>query len=483
MTAADTSSLLETDDPAPFFGVREVLRLAWPSVLNTVSLTVMQFIDGFMVSTLGDRELGAQMGGAMTHFVPVVFFMGIVSCVNTFASQHLGAGRPKRAAAYGWQGIWLSLAAGAFLFTVGWPLAPKLFALAGHEAPVQALETQYFRILLFAGGFVLAARAIGNFFIGIHLPTVPLAAGVIANVVNVVVNYGLIFGKFGLPELGFPGAAIGTVIGCTVEALILFGLFTLGALAREYGVWKACRLDLPALKDLLKVGSPAGAAMVGDVLMWTIFTLGVVASFGTKYLAAGAILSRYMHLCFMPAIGVSIATTAIVGRHCGANRTDLARRRTYAAIAVVELYVLALGTLLWVFRDPLVGVFNRQGDPHVQAITTGIFFFIPASQAFDGVAIILIGALRGAGDTFWPAVIHGVCGWGVGLGGAALVRWLAPGLGVAGPYCMMGLFIALLAVGLFIRFRSGAWRKISLAQPGEAPLIPGVPVPPPDETA
>ena len=326
---------LETRDPARWLGVGEVVRLAIPTVLNTISFTVMQFVDGWMVSKVSKEALSAQFIGGISAFVPVCFFIGLLSCVSTFASQNLGAGRPERSAQYGWHGLWLAWAAGGLLALLILP-APRLLGMFGHEAHVARLEARYFQILIGGATLNLSARALGAWFVGIHRPGVTLVAGIAANLANVLGNWVLIFGNLGFPRLGLVGAGIGTVMGFTVEALVLGGVFVVGALGREFGVRQAFGLRWGPIRDLLRVGSPAGAMFMGDILMWTLFMGRILGSFGTAHLAAAAILNRYWHLCFMPAIGVSAAVTAIVGRYCGARQPRLAWRRAPAGLILVE---------------------------------------------------------------------------------------------------------------------------------------------------
>ena len=107
------ATTLPPTDPARWWGVGEVVHLAVPSVLTTVSFTIMQFVDGWMVSHVSEEAMSAQLAGGMASFTCICFFIGLLSCVSTFASQYLGAGQPERAALYGWQGVWLSLAAAA----------------------------------------------------------------------------------------------------------------------------------------------------------------------------------------------------------------------------------------------------------------------------------------------------------------------------------------------------------------------------------
>jgi MATE family multidrug resistance protein len=283
--------------------------------------------------------------------------------------------------------------------------------------------------------------------------------------------YVLIFGKLGCPALGLAGAALGTVAGAAVQGLVLFGYFVAGPEAGPFQVLRQWGFTRSAMKDLLRLGSPAGAMFMADVLMWALFMGKVIGSFGTEHLAAAAILNRYWHLCFMPAIGVSAAVTAIVGRHCGAGRQDLAWRRAHAGLVLVEVYMVTCGALIWFARDPLVGVFNGSGDPAVQSIATAAVIFILICQAFDALNVIFIGALRGAGDTLVPGVIQISLAYVLGVGGSALVAYLRPDWGSLGPWGAASGYIILLGLVMWGRFLGGRWRSIRVVVPAPAPVL------------
>ena len=470
MTNDETPCLADlAPDPAPWLGIGEVVRLAVPMVLNTVSVTVMGFVDGWMVSKVSKEALSAQFIGGLSAFVPVCFFMGLLSCVSTFASQNLGAGRPERSSVYGWHGLWVAWAAAGLLALLILP-APYLMALFGHEPHVAALETTYFQILLGGAFFSLSARALGAWFVGVHRPGINLVAGIVANAVNVVANYCLIFGKFGFPALGLAGAGIGTVLGFAVEAAIFAVVFVADAAGPEFKVRQHFCFRWSAVKDLLRIGTPAGVMFSGDILMWTIFMGGILGSFGTAALAAAAILNRYWHLCFMPALGVSAAVTAIVGRHCGAGRRRLAWRRAHAGFILVEVYMVSMGLMLFLGRGPLVAIFNEAGDPLVQSIAERAMLLILLCQAFDAMNIVFIGSLRGAGDTLWPATVQLVLAYGLGLGGAWLVAQVKPEWGSLGPWGAVAGYIMVLGLVMWTRFLRGKWRTVRLVQP--PPAIP-----------
>ena len=481
MTDAPHAAPRATDDAHP---VREVWSIAWPTVLTMGSYTVMQFADAVMVAQVGPLEVGAQGNGGVWSWAIIFSVVGVLSLVNTFVSQAIGAGRPHEVARYGWAGLWLGLAAWVALILPAGLLIPKAFALMGHSARTTELESEYARILLLGGFVTVVGKAMSNFFFGIQRPRVITAAAIAGNAVNVVLNWALIFGDRGIPAWGLPGvpglqpmgvagAALATVIGTAVEASIPLAIFLGRRMDAEFGIRRLWRPDPDAARDLVRLGAPAAMQQGSEIVTWAIFMSVLVGSFGDVALAAGWATLRYMHLSFMPAVGFSIAATSLVGRHMGAGRPDLAASRARVALAIAVAYMGFWGLLMLAFRTPMVAVFaegaNTSPEVAAETVAIGAKLMVAAAvfQAFDAVGIVLIGALRGAGDTLWPGVMTIILSWSVIVGGGwALVRF-APGLGPLGPWIAASAYIALFAGILGWRWHRGAWRTLRVLETPE----------------
>ncbi len=455
----------------PLWGLGEVLRLAWPASLSMLNVGIMRFVDGWMVSRVGPEPLSAQLAGGMTAFVYESFVLGTLSAVNTYVAQNYGAKRHDLCGQYARSG----LALGLLLSSFGLPLlvfARPLFALIGHAPDLQVLEAMYFRYMI-AGMFITqSAVGLERFFYGVHRPVVVIVASVVANAFNVLCNWVLIFGKFGFPAMGLEGAAIGTVAGAGLQLLILGGVFVsppfhrLFATRRWQASWGQCR-------DIIRVGWPAGVQFVNDMISWGLLTTVLIGRFfGEDALAAHTATIRYISLSFMPAVGIGIATTSLVGKYIGEGRKDLAAHRTHAGLLLAMAYMGVCGVLMLLFRDELIGFFI-EADPvrTAEIIQMGGYILICAAffQLFDAVGIVYVGALRGAGDTRWPMIVTALLSWGVIIGMGTAIVLLLPQLGPVGPWIAGSLFVILLGVAMTWRFESRAWERIDLLHRPEQP--------------
>lgn len=457
----------------------EFMTLAWPTVLTMLSYTVMQFVDAIMVAQVGSDEVAAQGNGGVWAFVPLAFLFGALTVVNTYVSQAMGAERPQDVARYAWAGIWLALSSWVVVLVPFAFVLPLFFSAMGHTPRVTALETEYGQILVLGAVVTLVAKALSNVFFGIHRPGVITIAATLGNLANVALNYALIYGEAGLPSLGLPGvpgmpalglagAAYATVLGTAVEAVLPAALFLGGRMHAAYATRVAWRPDWRAMRDLLRVGTPAGLQSGSEIFAWAIFMSVLVGRFGTDALAAGWITLRYMHLAFMPAVGFSVATTSIVGRYIGAGKPDIAAARVRTALSVAAVYMGVCGIAMLVFRVPLLAFFAHGANTDAEtaeriiAIGSGTMIAAAVFQVFDAFGIVLNGALRGAGDTLWPSVVTIALSWALIVGLGAAIAALAPGLGALGPWIAAAVYIAAFGGIMAVRWQRGAWRRIRL---------------------
>lgn len=444
--------------------LKYMLRLAAPMVVTTVSFTIMQFVDRFMVSRLGTNALAAILPAGFASFLPGGFAIGALTSLNTFVSQSLGRGDRKACANYYWQAIYMGLAYFVVAVVIMWPAAPWIFKIMGQPPAIIKMEVIYLRIILYAQILAVINWSSSQFFMGIHRPIITMCASLCGQVVNVVANYVLIFGKLGLPAMGIAGAGWGTFIGIAVAASINMTVFLGHRINTTYGSRRAMKIDYGKMADLLKVGLPAGFGLMVNVAFWGVILVGLVGRFGTEALAATSAVLAFTSLSVMPVVGIGTALTAAVGKTIGLGRKDLAMRQTSVCLRVSLAYMGLVGICFFLFRYELMAFWTTDPERDRGVIEAGANILICAAvyQIFHAARTIYSGALRGAGDTVWLAIISGA--------GAVLILWLGgaimavafPALGALGPW--MAAALSIISVGLANRwrFKSKRWMNIDL---------------------
>lgn len=469
---SDKSNLLSQDVFEYETSLRYILKLATPMMITLVSFTIMQFVDRYMVSHLGTEALAAILPAGTVSFVPASLALGIVATLSTFVSQCLGRGDNKDCSNFCWQAIYLGLVYFAVTIAVLWPSAYWIFRALGHEAEVVAMEVVYFRIMLYVHFSALIIWCCSHFFIGTHRPHITMYSAIIGHIINVIANYILIFGHLGFPAMGIAGAAWGTFIGVTIEALIMICAFLNGDSQRIYKSRQSTKIDLGKMASLLKIGFPAGISFMINVAFFGVILFGLIGRFGKEALAATSAALACTNISIMPIIGLKNALTATVGKSIGKDRKDIAVKQTYTCLRAGTIYVVMMGICFIVFREPLMRFWSS--DERVIAIGVNVFIFSAVFQVFDSIFHIYTGALRGAGDTMWPSVVSAVGAAVIlGIGGFCMVS-LFPELGALGPWtgAVVNIFMVMLA--MHWRFKSNHWMKIDLFKHGPAEIGAGV---------
>ena len=440
--------------------LRYMLRLSGPMVVSTISFTIMQFVDRFMVSRLGTNALAAILPAGFVSFLPGGFALGSITSRNTFVSQSLGRNERAACSNYFWQMLYMGFLYSLAVVALMWPTAPLIFEMMGQPPAVAAMEVTYLRIMLLAHIAAVVNWSSNQFFMGIHTPIVTMVSSLCGQVANVVANYGLIFGKFGLPAMGIAGAGWGTLTGIAVAAAINLGVFLSGPMNRRFHSRKTLAPDLGKMRDLIGVGLPAGAGLMLNVALWGVVLFWLVGRFGKEALAATSAVLSYTNVSAMPIVGIATALTAAVGKSIGAGRKELAIRQTQVTLKVGLVYMGLVGGCFFFLRDSLMVFWSN--DPEVVAIGSRILVCAALYQVFHATRIIYSGALRGAGDTVWLAIVSGAGSIGILGAGGALIAWWAPSMGPLGPWIVATLSIVAVGLAHRWRFHNKRWMRIDL---------------------
>ena len=457
-------STLEIQNEVDETSLKYMLTLAAPMVVTTISFTIMQFVDRFMVSRLGTDALAAILPAGFVSFLPGSFAVGALTSLNTFVSQSLGRGDKKGCSNYYWQTIYMGFVYFLAVVAIMWPAAPWIFKMMGQPPAVIEMEVIYLRIMLYAHILAVVNWSSSQFFMGIHRPIITMYASLLGQVVNVAANYVLIFGKFGFPAMEIAGAGWGTFIGIAVGAVINVAVYLSGGINATFKSRRTLNIDFGKMYDLLKVGLPAGFGLMVNVAFWGVILVGLVGRFGTEALAATSAVLAFTSLSVMPVVGIGTALTAAVGKTIGRGRKDLALRQTSVCLRVSLVYMGLVGICFFVFRNNLMAFWTTDPAKEKAVIETGANILICAAvyQVFHAARTIYSGSLSGAGDTIWLAIVSAVGAVVIlGLGGVIIAE-LFPSLGALGPWIAATLSIILVGLANFWRFKSKRWMKIDL---------------------
>lgn len=442
----------------------EVLKIAWPLIISTASFSVMQFSDRAFLANYSGDALRAAVPASILAFTFVCGFRALVAYANTFVAQYYGAGEKHNCSLATMQAIILSFALWPLICLLI-PLGRHLLIMADHPPAVLAGELEYFTIILLGGISSMLPLAAGSFFIGRGKNATLMAAIVIGNVVNIVLDYMLIFGKFGLPEMGIRGAAIGTVSAGLVTPLILLAIFFSKPCDREYGTRSSLRLKPELMRRMVRFAFPSGVHFTLHIGSFAFFVV-MVGRIGPTALAASNIVLSVNLFAFMPMVGLGLAAQTLLGRYVGAGDQKSAYRAVISSLKIGAVYIACIGATFILFPSQYIAIFTSESPGAVSAgevrDTVRILMLMLVVRGFaDMIDIVLSNALKGAGDTKFVMVFSLALAWTMlGVGEYIIIEVLKAGIYVAWVWAI--LYLIVMALGYWIRFKSGKWRKIDL---------------------
>jgi len=445
--------------PAPL--LPRLLGIALPMVVSQASDTIMMFTDRLFLSRLGEAYLTAAMSGGLTAFMVSSFFVGTVGYTNAVVAQLFGAGRRQDCAQATVQGLLLALICYPLILAVS-PLARWLFILAGQSPLQVSLGYEYFQYIIFGSLFLVLRYALSGFFLGIGRTRVVMLANLAGMLANLPANYVLIYGKLGFPALGLKGAALGTILGSALSFLVLLAAYLSRPNRREFATHRSFRLRGGTMRTLVRFGTPAGVEMLLNVAAFNLF-VQFMYSYGTGVAAAVTIAFNWDIVAFIPMLGMSFATTSLVGQFVGARDFAQARRAAYLALRVAWVYS---GTMVVVFlaaAGALVRTFASgfPGDPaEISRLAAVLIRLASIYTLADSAQLVFAGALRGAGDTRWVMRVSVGLHWLFSGAAIVMIRFLR--ISPVAAWMAFIVFVVLLGVSMFLRFRGGRWTDIRM---------------------
>lgn len=448
--------------------IRRLLQLAWPLVVMRSTQAVIGLCDALMSAPLGESALAAVTTGAMNCTTISILPIGLVLIAQSFSAQYYGRRDLDAAVRYAWYALLLSLATFA-LSLICLPWVGSILDLIGYAPAVHRSMTDYLELRLLGTGAAVAMEALGAWYGGIGNTRIHMVAGLVVMVLNVLLNWLLIFGKLGFPALGVRGAALASVIATFVGMAIVL-LFFLRRVGIDVDSVRPHKLKLAELARMLRFGLPAGISWFLEFAAFALFANVLVAGLGTTTLAAMMVVININSVSFMPAFGLSVGGAILAGQAIGAAQHQLVALSLRRTVLIAAIWQLAVGLSYLLFPRQLIGFFAygaSSASAELLTIGSRLLMISAAWQLFDAIAMGVSETLRAAGDTKWTLWARVVIAWLVFTPAAYLTIEILDGGYIAAVLCLVG-YLLLVAVALVWRFAGGRWKSLDLT--GEAAL-------------
>ncbi len=429
--------------------------IALPIIGGMLSQNILNLVDTAMVGHLGDVALAATGFGGFANYMSIAFILGLSAGVQALSSRRMGEGRESEVAVPLNGGLFLSLVLGVPIAVLIYHSAPWIMSVLTPDAAVAAEATPYLQVRLLAMVAVGMNFSFRGYLSAVQMTRYYLITIVIMHVINVILNWVLIFGNLGFPAYGVVGAAMATSISIVIGTLIYFVIVWrtshhhgfLHRLPCRKTIWQQFKLSLPnSMQQLLFA---AGMVMF-------LYILGQI---GTAEVAAGNVLMTLFLVALLPAMGLGIATSSLVGNALGRKEPADAMRWGWDGSRITTVYGIAVSIILLLFGEPILAIFLN--DPETLALAFWPLMITAVILTVDLIGMLLMNALLGAGDTLTPMRISVIGQWVFFLPLAWLVGPVL-GYGLLGVWLVQAGYRLVQAL-LFMRaWHQGGWAKIKL---------------------
>lgn len=442
---------------------RATLTLAWPLILANLSGSLIHATDVFLLGKLGPQTLAA--GALATNLVMSIsiFGMGLMIATAPMIASEIGRKRNsvrdvRRTVR---QGLWMVVSFCVPIWALLWS-AEGIFRALGQHPDLAHDAARMVHALMWSMAPFLGMTVLRSFLSGKEKTIWTLYVSLFGVIANALLNYGLILGKWGFPQLGLVGAGIGSSLINLVMFVIMAGIVVLHPDFRRYRLFgRFWRADWPRYQTIFRLGLPIGFTMgfEASVFSAAVFLMGLIS---TASVAAHAVALQIASLTFMVPLGLAQATTVRVGMGFGRRDPSEIARAGWAGFALGVGFMCLTAVLMWLFPRPLIGLFVDAGTPAGMTVTQLAVTFLAVAAIFqivDGAQVMGAAMLRGLHDTRVPMVyaLFGYWVIGIGVGAVLAFRMRLEGLGI-----WIGLATGLAVVSVLMLWRWSRREKLGL---------------------
>lgn len=478
----NTEEIMKSTELAPNLnpgGYKELWKIAYPLIITNATHTVMQFIDRKFLAMKATDDVAAALPAGILSFTMFTFFMVTTGFTAAIVSQNYGRKNYRSCARVPWCGFYFALFSGLFCSLVLTWVGLFIIRMGQHSPSVMFGEMEYFRMVMPSGGFIFISTAFCAFFSGRGKTWTVAIVHFIASSCNIILDYMLIFGKWGAPEMGIAGAGLATTIACVIGAVIAFSYFIFQD-QEQYPTRKKWYYNHTDMRRLISFGVPSGVQIFFSVSAFAVIVF-LIGRIGSIELAATTIALSINMITFMPLLGISEATGILAGKYIGADKCEISEKVAYRSWKLSTAYMVFMGVFYLLFPDLLLQFFAPEGDGATEfqeVIRIGRIILICAAiyNIFNVLRFVFMGALRGAGDTRVPMWIMILCSWLILAPGGYLIMIVFK-LNIVSVWIFLTGYGGFIGAMIWWRFKTGAWKKIKMLDrnepksPTEPPLI------------
>ncbi|AVQ98809.1 MATE family efflux transporter [Oceanobacillus iheyensis] len=426
-----------------------LISILWPIMVTQLSLYAMNLVDTMMSGRVGTNDLAGVAIGSNIWLPIFTGINGILLAVTPIIAQLMGRGQKKEITYSVMQALYLATGLGVVVLLIGSVILKPILRTMGLEAGVEHIAMHYLIGLSIGIIPLFLSNVLRNFFDGQGFTRITMFITIMAVPFNALLNYGFIFGNFGLPALGGIGAGYATAITYWIILFLSILMTFRISSVRNYRIFVDwVKPSLKAWKKQLGIGVPIGLSIFFESSIFSVVTLLMGTMFTAVTVAANQIALSFTTLMFMIPLSISMALTIVVGYSVGGEKLQAAKQYSVMGVLGGILFLATAAVFLYLFREPIAYLYTE--DPEVVAMAGQFFIIAIFYQISDATQAGLQGALRGYTDVKIPFIIALISYWVIGIpSGFALSAYTD--LGPFGLWVGITLGLTCAAIGFFTR--------------------------------
>jgi MATE family multidrug resistance protein len=383
-------------------GHAEFLKVSIPLIVSTGIEALQLFLNRIFLSRYSQESFIASTPAGLINWSMVCFFFGTLTYIDIFIAQYYGQKRYKEIGPVIWQGIYLALFAACIVCSISM-FAKSFFMNVGHPYDVACEEVKYFKTLCYGSLPCLAETVFAGFYAGLGKTKVVLMVSLCGVIANIILDFCLIYGNFGLPNLGITGAALANNISLFIVCVIYITLIVSKKNNSIYNT-RNIKPNFTFIKKLLFYGVPNGGEFFFDTIGFGIFII-IIGHLGIYELVASNIVATINHILSVVIVGCGMATSLMVGKYLGENKIHIAKTSVKSAIHIVYTYVIIICFCLIFCPNKFIMLFASNEQIvllyKIRPMLVNLLRMLSFYLIFNASNIIFAAAIKGAGDTVY----------------------------------------------------------------------------------
>lgn len=435
-----------------------ILALAIPAMIENILQVLIGTVDTYFIGRIGTEAIAGVGVTNLIMNIYISFFLAIGVGTTALVSRSIGGKDIDRANDSVKQSIIIALGIGLVFGVLNLIFARDILSLLGADESVIKYAMPYFLSVAVPSVFLCLMMVLSSSLRGAGDTKTPMKIGVVSNIINIILDYILIFGAFNFQGLGILGAGIATTISRIVGVILLLLSVKGNRLKIHIDIFKKWEVNLDIIKSISKIGLPAGI----EKLIMRFGQLaygGLIIMIGTKAYAAHNIAGTIEAYSYLPGMGFGVAAATLVGQNLGAKSPEEAKEFGLVSNFLATIFMVVVGIIFYIFAPALAGIFSK--DPQVIEQVIKVLRIIAFFQPFLCMTLVITSALQGAGDTKFPmySTLLGI--WGIRVLGVYLLG-IKLNMGLVGVWLAYALDIVVRGTILLIRFLRGRWKDIKI---------------------